>query len=130
MHGKFGRKTGVTVFDALLAVFFLAAAILIWVLLLKAPESGAVVEITSGGEVFGTYSLSEDARITVTNGEHENTVVIENGAVTVESANCPDKYCVRHKAIQYRNECIVCLPARLVVTVSGGEEGVFDAYTG
>lgn len=120
---------GITGFDAALAAFFIAAAVIIWVLCLKAPSEGAYAVITSGGEVFGTYSLSEDTRFTVVSGEHENTIVIEDGAVYIEAANCPDKYCIKHTAIKHKNEYIICLPARLVVTISNGEEDVFDAYT-
>ena len=46
-----------------------------------------------------------------------NTVVIKNGKVYMESANCPDKLCVKHKKISKRNETIVCLPNRVVIEV-------------
>ena len=52
-----------------------------------------------------------------------NTVRIENGRVSVTAASCPDKICVRSRAIRYHGETVVCLPHGLVVTVYGDEEG-------
>jgi hypothetical protein len=38
----------------------------------------------------------------------------------VEAADCPDKLCVSHREIFREGESIVCLPHRVVVTVTKG----------
>ncbi|MBR4232658.1 MAG: NusG domain II-containing protein [Oscillospiraceae bacterium] len=130
MRGKTNRFPGVTGWDVALAVVFLAVAALIWVLLLRPHTVASKAEIKLNGVLIGTYELSEDSEFTVTNGDHANTVVISDGEIYVKSANCPDQYCVKHAAVKHSGECIVCLPAKLVITVTGGEEAPVDAYTG
>ena len=71
--------------------------------------------------------LSEDTRIVLGEGEHTNTLVIENGAARVVEASCPDQICVNQGAVRYEGESIVCLPHKLVVTVEGGRPNDVDA---
>ena len=42
-------------------------------------------------------------------------------------ADCPDKLCVHQKAISKNNETIICLPNKVVVQVTSGEESEFDS---
>ncbi len=130
MRDEKKKLFGFTGWDIALAAVFLAAAALIWALLLRPDAAGSSVEITRGGELVGVYDLSVDRVLTFSDGGHENTVLISGGEVRVTEANCPDQYCVKHSAIRYRGECIVCLPARLVVTITGGEEAPIDAFSG
>ena len=55
-------------------------------------------------------------------GTAGNVLVIENGAVHMESASCPDKLCVKQGTKSQVGETIVCLPHRLVATVISAEE--------
>lgn len=80
-------------------------------------QDGSYVRITAAGERYGEYSLKENREIFVQNGEWTNTVVIENGAVFVREANCPDRYCVLHAKITGLADPIVCLPHKLVVEI-------------
>lgn len=50
-----------------------------------------------------------------------NTVVIRDGSVEVESANCSNQVCVEHAPITGAGEQIVCLPHGLVVEVVAEE---------
>ena len=130
MRGEKKKQFGITRWDIALAVLFIAAAALVWALLLRPEAAGSSVEIKRNGDVIGVYDLSADREFTVEDGGHENTIVISGGTVSVREANCPDQYCVKHAAIRYSGECIVCLPAKLVITITGGEEAPIDAYTG
>jgi len=129
MPAKKEKLFGITAWDIALAAVFAAAAIAILVFALHPSDSGGLVNISSGGESIGTFSLSKDTSIPVENGDFVNTVEISDGKVRVVGANCPDQHCVRHAAISYENECIVCLPAKLVVTITDGEEAEVDAFT-
>ena len=44
-------------------------------------------------------------------------MVISDGKVRVDLADCPDGICVAHRPIFRDGESIVCLPNRVVVTV-------------
>lgn len=77
----------------------------------------AVVRID--GEEYGRYALSSDNEIVIEQNGHVNIIEIKDGAVRMKSADCPDKTCVRQGYITGGGEVIVCLPARLTVTLEG-----------
>ena len=83
---------------------------------------GDKVVVTVDGEVFGTYSLSEDVTVEIrtgAQGSELNLLVIKDGKAYVEAATCPDGICAGHKPISRKGESIVCLPHRVVITVHG-----------
>lgn len=92
-------------------------------------QSGAAVTITVGGETYGTYALDKSQVIEVDDEKGYNRIVIEDGYVRMEEADCPDQYCVKHAKIHYNHETIICLPHALVVEVSGGEQLDVDIVT-
>ena len=82
------------------------------------PE-GSTVTVTVGGEVYGTYSLSVNTVVDIETGEGElNRLVIQDGKAYVETATCPDGICSSHRPISRKGESIVCLPNRVVITVT------------
>ena len=86
---------------------------------------GDTVTVTVDGAHFATYALSEDRTVDIITGEgkdEHNILVIENGKARVESATCPDGICSSHKPIYREGESIVCLPHRVVITVSTAED--------
>ncbi len=90
---------------------------------------GAVVTVTVGGEIYGTYGLNDPQTIVVKDEDGYNRIVIADGVVWMAEADCPDQYCVKHAKIQYNHETIVCLPHELVVEISGGKETDVDVVT-
>ena len=103
----------------------------VWIYTLCNREAGGMAVITVDGEEMLRVSLSEPHTYIRQDqsGEVLNTVVVRDGRVCVESANCPDQICVRTGWIEYDGQMIVCLPHKLIVTVRGGNPGM-DAYTG
>lgn len=88
---------------------------------------GARVVIRVDGSEYGSYPISEDQVIPIDNSYGHNLVVIKNGAVQMQEADCPDLICVKHAAISHNHETIICLPHRLVVEVEGGKNSEIDA---
>lgn len=88
---------------------------------------GDTVTVTVDGQHFGTYPLSEERTVEIRTGEgvgELNLLVIKDGKAHVEAATCPDGICAAHKPISRDGESIVCLPHKVVITVTtGGEEG-------
>ena len=79
--------------------------------------------------LYGEYSLKENRTVQIVTDKGENTLCIENGRAYISSADCPDLLCVRQGGIEKDGESIVCLPHRVIVTVSGGEVSAGDAVS-
>lgn len=112
----------------LIAGLLLAAGILALFLHFTRRQGGSV-RIEQDGVTTAVLPLDQDTRKTIEQDGAANVLVIENGAVWVEEANCRDKICVRQGAIRYTGQSIVCLPHKLVITIEGGSDTPFDAQT-
>lgn len=98
--------------DVLLAVI----AVVFLFLWMIPRGSGTLAVICVDGEVYKRVPLDVNTRIDVKSRYGENTVVIENGCIYIEDADCPDKICEREK-ISNTGRSIVCLPNRLSVQI-------------
>lgn len=111
-------------------VAIVAALCGVWLLctvFLHPQVENGTAEITVNGEKYGSFSLQEtrELHIEAADGGY-NTVRIENGAVSVTHADCPDGLCVRQGKINRQGQSVVCLPHGLVITVKGGAENDVD----
>ena len=103
-------------------LFVVAIAFLLW-FLLGYRDKGMMVEVTIDGEVYGTYSLSDEQEIPIEKeGNTTNILIIEDGKADMTWADCPDKLCVHQAAVSNVGETIVCLPNKVVVTVINGDK--------
>ena len=86
------------------------------------PE-GSTVTATVDGVTYGTYSLSVDTVVDIQTGDGQlNRLVIQDGKAYVETATCPDGICASHRSISRRGESIVCLPHKVVITITDGQD--------
>jgi hypothetical protein len=118
--------------DIIVIAVVLAAALAIYAGLrfFTAADTGtATVVVTIDGAECGRYPLSENMtkKIELADGSY-NVLVIEDGEAVVTEASCPDKICVDHRAISRKNESIICLPNKVVVTIENGEASDLDAF--
>lgn len=115
--------------DVYLAAAVMAAAFLLWgILHILLSSPGQQITVTQDGKVLGTYFLTEENTLTFTDEKGgTNRLVIRGGEAYMEDADCPDKLCMRQKAISEKGESIICLPHRLTVEVTAGEEPETDA---
>ena len=114
------RYTG----DLWLPVGVLLTAALLAAALFLLSEQGRQVQVTVDGTVVATLPLDTDTTRVIEGAGGSNRVVIKDGRVRVEEADCPDGLCVGQGAISRAGQTIVCLPHRLVVTVLGGRQTV------
>ncbi len=119
--------------DILLVIIVLAIA-LVGMLGMKwyqTQHSGDTqVVIKHRGVTIKTYPLTSqlDETFLFVSGDETNTIVIKNGIVTVNEANCKDQICVKTRSISLPGEIIVCLPHQLTVEVfSKVEDDVLDS---
>lgn len=102
--------------DLIAAAVILLLALAVWGAgrLLPSGETGQL-RITVAGDVYGTYSLSQDQEISI--GD-TNICRIEDGQVSMIWADCPDQICVHTRAITSGGGTIVCLPNRIVLEIT------------
>lgn len=109
-------------------VLALVLALSLWALWPKAE--GNTVTVTVDGDTVLTLDLNEDGEYPL---EGYNgfllKVIVDGGQVWVEDSTCPDLICQNHAPIFKSGAQIVCLPARIVVSVTG-EEAQIDAVAG
>lgn len=112
--------------DIILALALLIAALAVWGAVSAARKTGEYAVVVLDGKETARYRLDEDVRIEIPSQDgHVNVLVIENGSARIESADCPDKLCVKQGSVSRAGECIICLPHKLVIRIEG--EGGVDA---
>ena len=118
MRRRFGKND--CIFIGIL-LFFCVLCFFLFQILFQTP--GSEVLITRDGQPYGTYSLLKNQTIEITdeNGHVTNVLKIQDGKADMTKADCPDGLCVHQKAISAENENIVCLPNKIVVTVTGAD---------
>jgi hypothetical protein len=149
--GECTTKQHISRADILLIIFFIAAAVLLQVWMLFGRREGSKLQISYDGTELYTISLEQSADAEtqkfclITYAETPegkvspavsfsaampacpadssyNLLVIEEGTVTMEAADCRDQICVHHIPISGSGESIICLPHKLVVTVNGKQD--------
>lgn len=111
-------------------ILFAAVALVcvVAIVLLPLPQGAAnSAELYQNGTLIRTVSLDEDTRFTVSAPSGgSNSVVVADGRIRVEQADCPDKLCVKQGWSRTRDYPIVCLPHGLIIQPTGNEVD-FDA---
>ncbi len=114
------------IFDYILIVVLIIFAISFNYVFLGVYGGGSSdqVVVSVEGQVYGKYSLDKDGVYTVSidnNNIVNNQFEIKNGVVSMIDANCPDKYCIHSKGIEYNSEAIVCLPNKVVLQINSDD---------
>ena len=105
---------------------FIIAAALLFALALYAVsqlslggEASQVVVTIDGEEVLRRpLAVNDTYEITQEDGS-VNVICVENGAVYMKEANCRDGLCIGQGKMRNAAKTIVCLPHRLVVSLTG-----------
>ncbi|MCR5431290.1 MAG: NusG domain II-containing protein [Lachnospiraceae bacterium] len=108
-----------------LVLILLVCSFFLWGSALGATGDYAVISVN--GHEEARLPLSSDAE-EVIEGFAGLTcrILIKDGAASVIEADCPDKLCVGHSPISRSGDSIVCLPARITVTILGTEDSEVD----
>ena len=123
------KKGILRVGDIVAVALVLCLAALLLVLLLTA-DRGTLAEIEVEGEVVATLELSRDTTKTVTSRGITLEIAVENGEISVRSADCDDQVCCHTAPISGRGASIVCAPAAVVIRIVGGGDADADFIAG
>ena len=105
-----------------LAIVALAAAsaLTVW----PGRDSGSLTAVvTADGEELDRFAPADLAAgpRTYTHNGYTLTVTAEDGGLRVSEADCPTQDCVHTGAISRSGQSIVCLPARIIIQLTGGQ---------
>ena len=112
--------------DLWLVLLLLVCAAALWIgwgLFRSANENenprNYVAVVEQYGKEVARLPLSENGRwpFEGRDGRGKNVIVVEDGAVFMAEADCPDSLCVQMGRIYREGESIVCLPHGLVVRI-------------
>ena len=120
--------------NIILLVCLLLIGAALYPLLNRTGSAGSYALIEVDGAEYSRVDLSQDTVFTVTTPAGTNTIQVKNHEISVDSADCPDKICVKHASIHRSGDVIVCLPHKLVITIISdtskeSEEPTIDAVT-
>jgi len=107
--------------DIVLFVILVAAGLALSAWSFAAGSSGQKAVVTVDGKLYGTYSLSQDQTIEITQKNHLNKITIKNGAVQMSYSDCRNQVCVKDGRISKTNQSLVCLPNKVMVEITGKE---------
>lgn len=77
------------------------------------------------GEAIEVFSMEEWQDVNIPAAEY-NVFLYQDGEISMIQSSCPDKICVRHRAISMTGENIICLPHKLVIEISADKERNID----
>ncbi len=103
--------------DMIVILSVILLSILIFLIFKFTGERGDKVIVTVDNKVVESFSLSENKEYYIENDYGRNVLIIENGYAYIKEADCPDEICVKTGKICKRNEIIVCLPHKLVISI-------------
>ena len=122
-NGKRSKKHDLFLVLAVLA----AAALLFAGRKLFFSSSPAAVTVSVDGTELMTLDLNQDGEQVIESpGGGTNRLVIKDGTVHMEEASCPDKVCIKQGPISETGQSIVCLPNRVIVTITGTDSQKTD----
>ncbi len=111
----------------LASVIFFAAVLAIayglyafWYINISSADAKKSVVVEADGNIIYVVSLKEDQTLHVQTEYGTNDVRVEDGKVFVEEADCPKQICVNTAPISGVGQTIICLPHRVVVSITSG----------
>ena len=110
-----------------LAIAVVCAGLSVWLL---GGRAETTVEVYSDGKLVQTIDLAVDGEYRIESGGGWNVLTVSGGKIAVTSASCPTQDCVRTGRVTRPGQSIVCLPARVSVTLAGRAEDGVDAVLG
>lgn len=118
-----------TLWDGAVALIILLLSGLSFLLLSPSHKAGSVAVITADGQEITRLELTQPGSYPI-KVPYPITLTVENGAIRVSEAHCPGQDCLHTGAISRTGQTIVCLPNRLVISISGAGNSDIDAVTG
>lgn len=101
--------------DIVLIISILLASLFLWIISVCVMRPGGYLHIYADQSLIGVYDLQEDIEIKILDS---NICTIQDGAVFMSYADCPDLVCVHTSAISKTGQTIICMPNKVVLEIT------------
>ena len=112
-----------------LGILLLAGVLFVVITILKQDGAEAVIKVN--GTIYGTYQLAKNQTIRVDTTYGHNTLIIQDGKIYMEDADCPGQDCVGEGKVTLQNReervlwnMVICLPHKLTAELLTREEAI------
>jgi hypothetical protein len=108
-----------------IALFFiiLILGLAVSFLSLRGNSDGNKVIVTVNGEIYGTYDLSKNQIIEISQNDHTNNITIKDGTVSMSYSDCKNQTCVNTGSISQTKDTIACLPNKVLIEIENTSQG-------
>jgi hypothetical protein len=114
-------KSLTTKTDRIIIACTFLISVFIFAFNLNTISKPSTVNIEVDGILFGQYDISVPKTILVNSEYGFNKVLIENDSVCVIESSCNEQYEIGKK-ISKSGQCIVCLPNKVIIRITGNNE--------
>ncbi|WP_186564210.1 NusG domain II-containing protein [Lawsonibacter celer] len=122
-----------TLWDAAVVLAVAAAALLLFFQISPSEGNFLTATVVLDGEVIAEYDLSaltDPVSLRLDDIPYPLTIQAEPGRIRIVESSCPSQDCVHIGWVDRVGAQIICLPNRLVISLSGAAEPDFDAVSG
>ena len=122
-----------TPWDLLVAILVAAAAVVLLFALRQESGNFLTATVVLGGETIAQYdltTLTEPVTLEVDGASYPLTIQAEPGRIRILESSCPGQDCVHTGWADQAGQQIICLPDKLVISLSGSGSQEFDAISG
>lgn len=116
-------KKGDKIASLIIVILIIISTAGVFIYKSQMKSSSKIALIKQDGKLIKTINLEtvkshEEFTIKYKNNDF-NKIIVEKGKIRIIDANCPDKICVKKGWISQPGENIICLPHRLIISISG-----------
>lgn len=88
--------------------------------------SGRIAVIRQNNVIIKKIDLNniKNSETINVDGDFHNSILVENGKIRFQEANCPDLVCVKTGWLEKSGDMAVCLPNKVSVKIEGSDEAI------
>ncbi len=110
-------KRKITLTDVIIIVLAVILTVASFTFLYLNKNDHTTATVTTADGEF-TVDLGEDRTFGITSNGYRYTIIVENGEISVDEADCRDGICRNTRPVGKNGGTIVCLPGKLVISSS------------
>jgi len=118
-------------YDIISASAAICVALVFFIIFTINKTDGKNVAVYVDNTLMATFDINDEISETIETKDGKGSLIlkISNNEVSVTESDCNNQICVNTKAISKTGESIVCLPQKIVISITEGDKSEFDGFT-